>query len=69
MKNNLLYVLGLLLCFQSLILSVNGCFTNPPQKRAGAPQCFGEFCGFWGSCWGTCSCIGRNPWCSGYCIG
>uniref|UniRef100_A0A023G941 Putative secreted protein n=1 Tax=Amblyomma triste TaxID=251400 RepID=A0A023G941_AMBTT len=69
MQNNLMYALRLLLCFQSLILSVNGCLTNPPQKKASSPQCVGQFCGFWGSCWKGCSCSGQNPWCSGYCIG
>uniref|UniRef100_A0A023G989 Putative secreted protein n=1 Tax=Amblyomma triste TaxID=251400 RepID=A0A023G989_AMBTT len=69
MQNNLVYALGLLLCFQILILSVNGCLTAPPRKRAGAAECVGQFCDFWGSCWRGCYCYGRNPWCSGYCFG
>uniref|UniRef100_A0A023GCC2 Putative secreted protein n=1 Tax=Amblyomma triste TaxID=251400 RepID=A0A023GCC2_AMBTT len=67
MQYHLVYALVFLLSVLSLMPSVDGCFANIPQRFAHSPACVGTRCSWGGRCDRSCSCRGRNWWCSGYC--
>uniref|UniRef100_A0A023G1H8 Putative secreted protein n=1 Tax=Amblyomma triste TaxID=251400 RepID=A0A023G1H8_AMBTT len=42
MNRHQLYAVVLLLCVQSIMVSVNGCFGRGPQKKGTDPDCVGS---------------------------
>uniref|UniRef100_A0A023GBP1 Putative secreted protein n=1 Tax=Amblyomma triste TaxID=251400 RepID=A0A023GBP1_AMBTT len=68
MQSKLVYALVFVLSVQTLMISVNACFANPPQRGQYSPACVGTRCSWGGRCSDRCECRGRNWWCNGYCF-